>query len=207
MIRVSRASLVLALLSAGCQPEEKPPEPPAAVDPCAGLPPLALSASPLRTRVKEPVTLSATGGSGYYRYLVEPGGSSGEMRGSRFIAGPTPSRDTLVVEDLRCPRDARTQVEVVAAFDVAPARATLKPGTSFQVQVTGQMGAPVFSLDRSDANSTVTPSGQYTAGTGTGVDLVRVRDSRTGDEALLQFEIRADAALRGDPARLAVPAG
>lgn len=207
MIRVSRASLVLALLSAGCQPEEKPPEPPAAVDPCAGLPPLALSASPTRTRVKEPVTLSATGGSGYYRFLVEPGGSSGEMRGSRFIAGPTPSRDTLVVEDLRCPGDARTQVEVVASFDVAPARAMLKPGTSFQVQVTGQMGEPVFSLDRSDANSTVTPSGMYTAGTGTGVDLVRVRDTRTGDEALLQFEVRADAVLRGEPSRLALPAG
>ncbi|MFE8605606.1 FG-GAP-like repeat-containing protein [Archangium violaceum] len=207
MNRVSRASLVLALLSAACQPEVEPPEPPPAVDPCAGLPPLALSASPIRTRVKEPVTLTATGGSGHYRYLVEPGGSSGEMRGSRFVAGSTPSRDTLVVEDLRCPGDASTQVEVVAAFGVAPARATLKPGTSFQVQVTGQMGEPVFSLDRSDVNSTVTPSGLYTAGSGTGVDLVRVRDSRTGDEAVLQFEIRADAVLRGSPALLAVPAG
>jgi hypothetical protein len=207
MTRVSRASLVLALLSAACQPEEKPPEAPAAVDPCVGLPPLALSASPTRARVNDPVTLSATGGSGHYRFLAEPGGSSGEMRGSRFIAGPTPSVDTLVVEDLRCPGDATAQVEVVAAFDVAPARATLKPGTSFQVQVAGQMGSPVFSLERSDANSSVTPSGQYTAGTGTGVDLVRVRDSRTGDEALLQFEVRADAVLRGDPAFLAVPAG
>ncbi|HEX5753654.1 MAG TPA: FG-GAP-like repeat-containing protein [Archangium sp.] len=207
MIRVTRASLVLALLSAGCIPEEPPPEPPPAVDPCAGLPPLALSASPTRTRVNDPVTLTATGGSGHYRYLVEPGGSSGEMRGSRFIAGLTPSKDTLVVEDLRCPGDASAQVEVVAAFDVAPARAMLKPGTSFQVQVTGQMGEPVFSLDRSDANSTVTPSGLYTAGTGTGVDLVRVRDSRTGDEALLQFEVRTDAVLRGEPALLAVPAG
>ncbi|MFY0564126.1 VCBS repeat-containing protein [Archangium lansingense] len=207
MSRVFRTSLVLALLSTACEPEEKPPEQPVAVDPCAGLQPLALSASPTRTRVKEPVTLTATGGSGHYRYLVEPGGSSGEMRGSRFIAGLTPSVDTLAVEDMRCPGDARTQVEVVAAFDVAPARATLKPGTTFQVQVTGQMGAPVFTLDRSDANSAVTPSGQYTAGTGTGVDLVRVRDSRTGDEALLQFEVRTDAVLRGDPERLAVPAG
>lgn len=208
MTRVFRTSLVLALLSAACLPEEPPPEPqPAAVDPCAGLPPLALSASPVRARVKDPVTLSATGGSGHYRFLAESGGSSGEMRGSRFIAGPTPAVDTLVVEDLRCPGDARAQVEVVAAFDVAPARAMLKPGTSFQVQVTGQMGEPVFTLDRSDANSTVTPSGQYTAGAGTGVDLVRVRDSRTGDEALLQFEVRADAVLRGDPERLALPAG
>jgi hypothetical protein len=147
MSQVFRTSLVLTLLSAGCTPEEKPPEEqPLAVDPCVGLPPLTLSASPERVRVGDPVSLTATGGSGYYRYRVEPGGSSGEMRGSRFVAGPTPAADTLVAEDVRCPGDARAQVSVVAAFDVAPARAMVKPGTSFQVEVTGLMGNPVFSL-------------------------------------------------------------
>jgi hypothetical protein len=208
MSRVFRTSLVLTLLSAGCTPEEKPPEEqPLAVDPCVGLPPLTLSTSPERVRVGDPVSLTATGGSGYYRYRVEPGGSSGEMRGSRFIAGPTPAADTLVAEDVRCPGDARAQVSVVAAFDVAPARAMVKPGTSFQVEVTGLMGNPVFSLEGSGTGSTLTPSGVYTAGTGQGMDLVRVRDNRTGDEALLQFEVRADAVLRGDPDKLALPAG
>ncbi|PTL81819.1 FG-GAP-like repeat-containing protein [Vitiosangium sp. GDMCC 1.1324] len=207
MSRVLRASLTLALLSAACNPEEKPPESPPAVDPCAGLPPLTLTASPEQVRVNDPVTLTVSGGSGHYGYRVEPGGSSGEMRGSRFVAGSTPATDTLVVEDLRCPGDARAQVNVSAAFDVAPSRAQVKPGTSFQVQVTGQMGAPVFTLESSAGGSTLTSSGQYTAGSGLGVDLVRVRDSRTGDEALLQFEVRADAVLRGDPERLALPAG
>ncbi|WP_309890087.1 FG-GAP-like repeat-containing protein [Archangium sp.] len=206
MNRVFRASLALALLSAACQPEETPPETPA-VDACAGLPPVALTASPARVRVMDPVSLKATGGSGHYRYRVEPGGSSGEMRGDRFVAGLTPSTDTLVVEDVRCPGDARAQVAVVAAFDVAPAHATVRPGTSFQVEVAGLLGEPVFSMDRTDASSTVTPSGRYTAGTGQGTDLVRVRDSRTGDEAVLQFQVRTGAQLRGDPALLSLPAG
>ncbi|PTL77184.1 FG-GAP-like repeat-containing protein [Vitiosangium sp. GDMCC 1.1324] len=204
---VFRVSLVLALLCAACHPEEKPSEPPAAVDPCASLPPLALTASPEKVRVKEPVTLTASGGTGSYRFRVEPGGSSGEMRGSRFVAGLTPATDTLVVEDLRCPGDARARVAVVAAFDVAPTRVLVKPGTFFQVRVTGLLGEPEFTLERSEAGSTLTPSGQYTAGPGQGVDLVRVRDGRAGDEALLLYEVREDAVLRGDPERLALPAG
>ncbi|HEX8823086.1 MAG TPA: VCBS repeat-containing protein [Archangium sp.] len=205
MNRVFRASLALALLSAACQPEQQPPEP--AADACAGLPALSLTVSPERVRVMDPVSLTATGGSGHYRYRVEPGGSSGEMRGSRFVAGLTPATDTLVVEDARCPGDARARVGVVAAFDVVPAHATVRPGTSFQVEVTGQVGEPVFTLEPGPTKSTVTATGRYTAGTGQGTDLVRVRDSRTGDEAVLQFAVRADAQLRGDPALLAVPAG
>ncbi|MFL5353856.1 FG-GAP-like repeat-containing protein [Archangium sp.] len=207
MTRVFRASLVLALLSAACTPEEKPPETPPAVDPCAGLPPLSLTANPTKVRVKDPIALTASGGSGHYRFRAEPGGSSGEMRGSRFVAGPTPSTDTLVVEDVRCPGDARARVSVVAAFDVAPGRATLKQGTSFQVAVSGLLGSPVFTLVSTNAGSTLTPSGVYTAGAGQGLDLVSVRDNLTGDEALLQFEVRSDAVLRGDPELLAVPSG
>ncbi|WNG44123.1 VCBS repeat-containing protein [Archangium minus] len=204
MTRVFRASLVLALLSAACTPEE--PDTPA-VDACAGLPPLTLTTSHTKVRVRDPVSLTASGGSGYYSYRVEPGGSSGEMRGSRFIAGSTPGTDTLVAEDLRCPGDARAQVSVVAAFDVAPGRAMLKPGVSFQIEVAGLLGEPVFTLDRNSSGGTLTSSGQYTAGKVQGTDLVRVRDNRTGDEVVLQYEVRADAVLRGDPERLALPAG
>ncbi|WP_257455048.1 VCBS repeat-containing protein [Archangium lipolyticum] len=208
MNRIFRASLAFALLGAACNPEEELPELPPSVNPCAGLPPLTLTASPDRVHVKNPVTLTATGGTGYYSFRVEAGGSSGEMRGSRFIAGSTPATDTLVVEDARCPGDARAQVTVVTGFDVAPGRATVKPGTTFQVQVSGQLGTPIFTLERNAAgNSTLSDTGVYKAGTGQGVDLVRVRDGRTGEEAVLQFEVRADAQLRGDPALMAVPAG
>ncbi|HSP78614.1 MAG TPA: FG-GAP-like repeat-containing protein, partial [Myxococcaceae bacterium] len=206
MRRLLRASLALALLCAACDSEKPPAEPPV-VDACTGLPPLALTVSPERVRVSGPVSLEASGGSGHYRFRVEPGGSSGEVRGTRFIAGPTPAVDALVVEDVRCPGDARARVEVVAAFGVAPARATVRPGTSFQVEVTGLLGEPVFSLEASAAGSTLTSSGHYTAGAREGLDLVRVRDGRTGDEALLRFEVRTEAGLRGAPSLLALPAG
>jgi hypothetical protein len=177
------------------------------VDPCEGLQPLTLTAAPARLRVAGVVTLTATGGSGYYRFRAEQGGSSGEMRGDRFVAGMTPATDTLVVEDMLCPGSAQATVQVVAAFDVAPAQAMVRPGTSFQVATAGLLGNAEFTMVSSPAGSTITPTGVYTAGTGSGVDLVRVKDSKAGNVAELQFEVNPNARLRGDPAVLAIPAG
>jgi hypothetical protein len=210
MIRISRAASLLALLAVACSDEperahERQLPPP--VDPCVGLEPLAVTAEPSRVRVAGPVTLVATGGSGHYTYRLEPGGSSGELRGGRFVAGLTPATDTLVVEDARCEGDASATVQVVAAFDVAPARAELRPGTSFQVAVDGLLGNATFSLAQNGSGATLTPGGRYTAGTTNGLDLITVRDSQTGDEAVLQYEVRAGTRLVGDPGFLAVPSG
>jgi hypothetical protein len=210
MTRLTRAAPLLALLSAACSDELEParvvPEAPT-VDLCTGLPALTLTAEPARARVSTPVSLVASGGSGHYRFLLEPGGSSGEVVGNRFVAGRTPATDTLVVEDAKCPGDARARVTVLAAFDVAPARAELPPGTSFQIAVEGLLGSPTYSLTRGGSGGTLTPEGVYTAGARDGVDLLTVRDSMTGDEALLQYEVRAGARLVGDPAFVAVPSG
>ena len=203
---VLRASLAFALLSSACVPDDDSPGT-GAVDYCTSLPPLTLSADASRIRVNQSLLLKASGGSGYYRYRAEPGGSSGQLNGSNFISGATPGTDTLVAEDQRCPGDARFQVEVVAGFGVAPTRAMLKPGTSFQVEVTGLLGPAVFELQDSPAGSSISASGLYTAGAGEGLDLVEVRDGLKGDVVQLRFEVRADAMLRGDPAFLALPAG
>jgi hypothetical protein len=211
MIRLTRAAPLLALLASACSDDLEParvvPEQPT-VDLCSGLPPLALKAEPARVRVSGPVSLAATGGSGHYRFLLEPGGSSGELIGNRFVAGRTPATDTLVVEDAKCPGDARTSVTVLAGFGVAPARAELPPGTSFQIVVEGLLGgSATYTLTRSDSGATLTPQGVYTAGPRDGLDLLTVRDAATGDEALLRYEVRAGAKLSGDPAFLAVPSG
>jgi hypothetical protein len=212
MLRLPRrlsSLLVAVLLASACDdaPGTPPaPEPPPVVDPCAGLAPLTLTATPARVHVAGVALLAATGGSGHYRFRVESGGSSGQVSGDRFVAGATPATDTLVVEDARCPGDARAQVTVVTGFAVGPARATVRPGTSFQVDVRGVLGEPTFTLVRNDSGGTVA-DGRYTAGAGQGVDLVQVRDGLTGEEAILHYEVRAGVALRGDPALLAVPAG
>lgn len=210
MIRLTRAAPLLALLASACSDELDPARVvplPQTVDQCAGLPALTLTAEPARVRVSGPVSLVATGGSGQYRYLLEPGGSSGELIGNRFVAGRTPATDTVVVEDVKCPGDARASVTVMASFDVAPARAELPPGTSFQIAVDGALGAPTYTLTRSESGATLTAEGVYKAGSRDGIDLLTVRDSQTGDEALLQYQVRAGAKLAGDPAFLAVPSG
>lgn len=205
MNRVWSVLSVLVLVGGGCRWPETPELP--EVDECAGLEPLALSAEPRRVRVGGVISLRASGGSGQYRLRASAGGSGGEVRGERFIAGRTPATDTLAVEDVRCPALAQVEVQVVAAFAVAPARATVRPGTSFQVEVAGMVGTPLFSLEQGGSGGTLTQAGVYTAGAGEGVDLVRVRDGASGDEALLQYQVRAGARLRGAPERLALPAG
>lgn len=210
MNRITRAAPLLALLVTACSDEldparEIPPPPP--VDQCTGLPPVALRAEPARVRVGSPVSLVASGGSGQYRYVLQTGGSSGELRADRFVAGHTPGTDTLVVEDARCPGDARATVEVLAPFDISPARADVRPQTSFQVAARGLLGSPMFSLTQSLSGATLSADGRYTAGTGEGLDLITVRDSQTGDEAVLQYNVSRTARLVGAPAYVAVPSG
>ncbi|WP_224364906.1 FG-GAP-like repeat-containing protein [Hyalangium versicolor] len=203
----ARAGCVLALLVLGCGDSEDPQPNPPVVDPCEGLPPLTLKADPQTLRVAGVVNLTATGGSGHYRFRSEQGGSSGEIRGDRFVAGLTPSTDTLIVEDLQCSGSARTTVQVVAAFDVAPSRAMVRPGTSFQVLIQGLLGSAEYSLPSGPTGSTVSATGVYTAGANPGTDLVRVRDLKSGDVAVLEFQVSASAKLKGDPGVMALPSG
>jgi hypothetical protein len=206
----ARAASLLALLTLACGEDESilppPPEPPV-VDPCFMLEPLVLKAEPDRVRVNGVVTLTATGGSGFYRFRTQPGGSTGELRGDRFIAGLIPAADTLVVEDVQCPGSAQASVQVVAAFDVAPAQAMVRPGTSFQVATSGLLGNPEFTLVSTSAGSTISNTGMYVAGATAGRDVVQVRDTRTGDVALLAYEVSPNARLRGAPAFVALPSG
>jgi hypothetical protein len=206
----ARAASLIALLTLACGEDEEPiappPDPPV-VNECDGLEPLALKAEPTRLRVSGVVTLTATGGSGYYRFRSEPGGSAGELRGDRYVAGLIPASDTLVVEDVKCPGDARASVQVVAAFDVAPAQAMVRPGVAFQVATAGLLGNPEFTLVSGNSGSRLSPTGMYTAGATPGLDVVQVRDTTTGDVARLEFEVSPTAQLRGNPAFIALPAG
>ncbi len=195
--------LLLLALAACAKPAPAPPPDP---DPCEGVGQVSLSVLPTQVRVKEAAQLLASGGSGHYTFGVEPGGSSGAVNGDRFVAGLTPATDTLFVEDV-CGARATATVQVLAAFEVRPARAALKPGTRFQVMVKGTLGAPAFSLVQSGSGGSVSATGLYTAGAGTGLDVLSVRDSQSGDEALLQYDVRPTARFRASPSKLALPAG
>ncbi|MCE9672321.1 VCBS repeat-containing protein [Myxococcus stipitatus] len=211
MIRLTRAAPLLALLVTSCSDELDPAReapPPPEVDQCTGLPEVTVVARPPRVHVNGPVMLVPSGGSGQYRYTLEAGGSSGELRGDRLIAGATPAIDSVLVEDARCEgSSARVSVEVVAPFDISPAKAEVRPGISFQVATAGLIGTPTYSLSQNQSGATLSPEGRYTAGATEGLDLVTVRDSQSGEEAVLQYQVSKSARLAGSPAYLAVPAG
>ncbi|GMU00325.1 hypothetical protein KH5H1_44450 [Corallococcus caeni] len=207
MKRLIRAAPLAALLTLGCDGELKPAEQLPYVGPCDGLAPLTLSAEPTTVRSAGVATLTAGGGSGHYSFRAEPGGSSGDMRGNRFVAGATPGEDTLTVVDDQCGGATSVRVKVIAGFGVAPARAMLRPGTSFQIALEGLVGTATFTLTTNGSGATLTDTGVYTAGQVEAQDVLTVRDTKSGDTAVLQYTVSKAAKLVGDPPYLGVPAG
>ncbi|MBK7859177.1 MAG: FG-GAP repeat protein [Archangiaceae bacterium] len=193
------------LLVLACPGPGKPPDPPI-IDECKGLAAMKVTAAPQLIRVNSATTLTATGGSGRYTFAVAMGGSGGEVRGDRFVSGPTPGTDTLTASD-DCGNSATTTVEVRAAFSVAPARATVKPGTSFQVATSGLLGTARFTAQTLPSGGSISANGRYTAGTTEALDLIEVQDDATGEQAVLQYRVSTAAKFRAAPPRLALPAG
>ncbi|MBL8950872.1 MAG: VCBS repeat-containing protein [Myxococcaceae bacterium] len=193
------------LLLAACDVTvvEPPPDP---IDECEGLKAMAVKASPPLVRVNGATTLTATGGSGRYTYSVAMGGSGGEVRGARFVAGPTPAMDTLTASD-DCGNTATLTLDVRAAFDVSPVHATVRPGTSFTVVTNGLLGTARYTPQAMASGGSITQAGVYTAGASQGLDLIEVEDLGSGEQAVLQFRVSTTATFRAAPARLAVPAG
>jgi len=199
------AGALLAALSACKGRVVTPPDP--GNPECQGVAPLTLAPVNSRIRVGEAVTLIAQGGSGRYNYGVQPGGSGGEVRGDRLFAGQTPAKDTVFVDDLTCASNATSQVEVAAAFDVSPSQAAVRPATALHVLTEGLVGYPQFSFLQNGSGATVDAQGLYTAGTTEGLDILQVRDSQTGDQALLQYRVSKGALFRASPSRLTLAAG
>lgn len=204
--RISWAGALVALACLSCEGRIETLLPSAGED-CEGLTPLALSLVQTRIRVGTPVTLVTSGGSGRYSYGVAPGGSGGELRGDRFIAGPTPAVDQLFVQDALCTTIASARLEVMASFNVSPAIATVRPGTTFQLAVAGTVGYPAFRLTQNQSSATVDVHGKYTAGVTEGMDLLSVVDTEGGDQALVQIRVSAAARFRAQPDKMAAPPG
>ncbi|MBZ4332113.1 VCBS repeat-containing protein [Corallococcus sp. AS-1-12] len=207
MKRLLRATPLAALLTLACDGELKPAEQLPYVGPCDGLVPLTLSAEPTTVRSGDVSTLTAGGGSGHYSFRAEAGGSSGDMRGNRFIAGGTPGEATLTVVDEQCGGATSVRVKVISRFGVAPARAMLRPGTSFQILIEGLVGTATFSLTTNGSGATLTDTGLYTAGQVEAQDVITVRDTKSGDTESLQYTVSKAAKLVGDPQYLGVPSG
>lgn len=204
MIRRRLLAATLLLWACGDEKSGAPMAKP--IDECEGLPAITVSANPPTIRVNGASTVHATGGTGRYTYQLAPDGSGGELRGERLVAGPTPSADHLTVSD-ECGNTADLEVSVSASFSVAPSRARIRPGTSFQIAVTGALGAATFRADALGSGGSLSAEGHYQAGSQTGLDLIVVHDEGSGDEVLLQYRVDPAARFRGAPELLAAPSG
>ncbi|MFO0593726.1 MAG: VCBS repeat-containing protein [Myxococcaceae bacterium] len=206
-----RVSLVVAALLAlaGCDATiTAPPKPPPPVDDCADLAPMTAVAVPDTIRVNGASSVSASGGTGRYTFAVTSSPAVGTISGSRYVAGLELGTDTITASD-DCGNFATVSIQVTAAFEVLPERATVPPTSSFTIQVKGARGAPIFTPQGGTLASggTLTSAGVYTAGMGAGTDVVLVRDSLTGDQAAVVINVSPNAQFRAAAARLAVPTG
>ncbi len=96
-------------------------------------------------------------------------------------------------------------MSITASFSVAPTQATVKPGTMFQVAVSGLLGTAVFTAQDITSGGSISADGHYTAGPTDGLDLIEVADSVSGDQAVLNFTVSHTASFRAAPAQLALP--
>jgi hypothetical protein len=199
---------VVWLAALGCTAESGADDAgqPPAIDECASLPAVTLSATPSILRVRGATTLHATGGSGRYTYALATGGSGGALNADRFVAGATPGADTITASD-DCGNSVDVKLSVAAAFSVAPTRASVKPGAGFRIRVDGLLGDARFMAESLASGGSVSDAGEYRAGSAEGMDLIAVRDSGSGEEVVVQVHVYAGAQLRGSPARLALPSG
>ena len=156
-------------------------------------------------RVNGAASVSATGGSGRYTYAITSPMPVGVLSGTRYVAGLTVGTDAITVSD-DCGNFARVAVQVEAAFEVQPTRATVPPMSTFKLRVSGLRGSPVFSVQAGSGGS-IAADGTYTAGSVAGTDIILVRDSLTGDQAAVVVTVSPNARFRPSSARLALPSG
>ncbi len=178
------------------------------IEECRGVSPLKLQVVPTRVRVGTPAVLVGSGGSGRFVYGVVKGGSGGDVRGDRFVAGKTPGVDMLWVQDAVCGGgQVMADLEVQGAFSVLPTRASIRPKTTFTIAVQGTVGTPVFALVQNQSGATLGGDGRYVAGANPGLDVIGVRDAQTGDDVALEYRVSPTARFRAVPDKLAIPSG
>ena len=210
MARLHAALVVAAALALlGCEPDSpRPPDPPPPIDRCEGLAPIVVTAAPPTLRTLGAATLTASGGSGRFTFSLETNVTGGSVSGSRYVAGMAPGIDVVRATD-DCERSGSLSLEVKPTFDVQPQRASVRPATRFTIRVVGNSGTVTFrpSTGTLASGGSISAQGEYVAGATEGLDLIVAQDPVSGDQALLQYRVTAQARFRVRPSKMAVPTG
>ena len=199
---IADAALVDALVDSA---PDLPPGPP----PCD----LPLSIDPPASfiRALDLRVLHAEGGSGDYTFTLLVDGSGAllnEFTGAYLSGDIESTTDIIEVTDSSCVGSAIATVQVVPSMEIHPVSAVLRFGQSIDYVPLGGSGIFSYALSPlSQSGGSVDATGRYVAGGNEGRDIVHIVDEGTGqqDDAVVQVE--ADARLRGQPGRIALPLG
>lgn len=141
------------------------------------------------------VTLSASGGTGAYRFEVQGGEGDIDPNSGIYLAPETADiTETIVLSDAGCEGDVEVELEVLQALTLEPAVATVTPTTVFELTpLTGSGDVSCLLVANGSGGSLIGCS--YYAGLLPGTDVVEMTDNRTGDTARSTITVDEDAGL------------
>lgn len=172
------------------------PDPEIPVDSCD--PPLIISPDDADVIPFGSVVFSVTGGTGDYQFSLsdnQTGATLNQTTGIYISGDVLDAADRILVSDRGCQGTATASIRVISRLQVTPRDVEMGPGTGFTFSVSGGSGAYECSFINQQSGGTISPDCAYAAGATTGVDIVRVRDTRTGDYVDADLSVRPDAAL------------
>lgn len=168
------------------------------VDPDACVPALAVTADRTEAVPLGIVQLTATGGTGAYRFtLLEPERGVGfvESRIGRVLVGEIPGIPHVIeVTDDGCDGSAEITLEVVPNLTVVPDRATVLPGVTFELDISGGLSEPECVLVGTASGATLDGC-VYTAGELDGLDRIDVSDPESGERVVVRITVQAGSDL------------
>ncbi len=176
-----------------------------ACDPALSISPAARAVGALQL-----VSFEARGGTGDYVFALATDGSGAlvnAITGAYLSGDRSGTTDRIRLTDRGCAGEATAEIDVVEALVVRPAAATIRPGTRFTFRVEGGSGRTTFTLASDRSGATLTATGAYAAGSGAGLDQVRVEDLDTGEVVRVEILVDASARLAADPPEVYLPVG
>lgn len=156
------------------------------------------------------VSFEAAGGTERYTFSLATDASGAlvnAVTGAYLSGSRTGVVDRIRVTAADCDGEAIAEIRVVEPLIVRPAAATIRPGTRFGFQVVGGSGRTTFTLASDRSGATLTATGAYTAGSGVGLDQIRVEDLETGEIVRVELQVDASARLVADPPEVYLPVG
>jgi hypothetical protein len=173
-------------------------------------PPLALGPSAAIVPVYGYLQMTASGGTGQYRFSLKEdvsGAVVNFLTGAYLAGGIGEVSDRVILEDLGCVGDASLDVKVVDDPVLKPLQSAIPPKACLQFDVQNGSGEFEFEIVSGTPMGTIDASGLYVAGEVSGSDVIRVRDKKTLQSNDATVVIDPNSTLKPYPTRLFIPLG